>query len=57
MDTQHIVLDPLIRDWVLLPMTVVIVLVFLARTFLMQYLEAKKAMHGLEMQHRCVWVE
>jgi hypothetical protein len=52
MGSESILLDPLIRDWVLLPLTGIIIIVQLLRTIAMQLLTAPSAMSAEEAEQR-----
>lgn len=50
----HLVLDPLIRDWVLIPLTVVIVAAFMLRTQVLALLESSNSVSVAEFGQRYV---
>lgn len=49
---MQLILDPLIRNWVLLPLTVIIVLVCAMRLVALQLIRPQKAMKKLEVGQR-----
>ena len=55
MDEQvNLVLDPEIRNWVLIPLCVIIFLVQALRTYLLEYVKPKNAADIEELKQKCV---
>uniref|UniRef100_A0A7S3NPS9 ER membrane protein complex subunit 3 n=1 Tax=Aureoumbra lagunensis TaxID=44058 RepID=A0A7S3NPS9_9STRA len=50
--TEALLLDPAIRDWVVLPMVVLMVLMGLARHYAQQLLKSSQSLDAMEIQHK-----
>ncbi len=53
-DHVQLVLDPEIRNWVLIPLCIIIFLVQALRTYLLEYVKPKHAADIDELRQKCV---
>lgn len=55
-DSDALTLDPQIRNWVLLPMVLIVLLVQFMRMYLIQYMGSDTKANVTEVQQKCVAV-